>query len=133
MKEKELLFSITKDDFEIERTKGSGKGGQNRNKRETAIRLTHKASGIQSYCADERSQDQNLKKAFKTSIILYVAFGSYTSGRERQDRAESPEEYPEGIQVRNGPIPPILIFVYVAFVIWSLAYLIFIGIQGGPF
>jgi peptide chain release factor 1 len=65
---KELLFSITKDDFNIERTKGSGKGGQNRNKRETAIRLTHKATGIQSYCADERSQDQNLKRAFKNLI-----------------------------------------------------------------
>ena len=68
MKEKELLFSITKNDFEIERIKGSGKGGQNRNKRETAIRLTHKASGIQSYCADERFQERNLKIAFRNLI-----------------------------------------------------------------
>jgi peptide chain release factor 1 len=67
-KDRELLFTINKDHFKIERTKGSGKGGQNRNKRETAIRLTHKATGIQTYCADERSQDQNLKRAFKNLI-----------------------------------------------------------------
>jgi len=67
-KNKELLFTINKDHFTIERTKGSGKGGQNRNKRETAIRLTHKITGIQSYCADERSQDQNLKKAFRNLV-----------------------------------------------------------------
>lgn len=68
MKNRKLLFTINKDHFTIERTKGSGKGGQNRNKRETAIRLTHKATGIQSYCADERSQDQNLKRAFRNLI-----------------------------------------------------------------
>lgn len=64
----QLLFSITKNDFKIERTKGSGKGGQNRNKRETAIRITHKETGISSYCADQRNQHQNLTKAFKNLI-----------------------------------------------------------------
>lgn len=68
IKNKKLLFSITKKDFDIERTKGSGKGGQNRNKRETAIRITHKETGITSYCADEREQHRNLIKAFKNLV-----------------------------------------------------------------
>jgi protein subunit release factor B len=65
---RELLFSITKKDFEIQTYKASGKGGQNRNKRETAIRLIHKESGIKVTCADEREQHQNLKKAFRNLI-----------------------------------------------------------------
>lgn len=68
MKNKELLFSVTKNDFIIERTKGSGKGGQNRNKRETAIRITHKETGLTQYCADERSQEQNLRRAFRNLV-----------------------------------------------------------------
>ena len=62
---KEKLFSITKKDFDIQFYKSSGKGGQNRNKRETAVRLIHKESGIMVTCSDEREQHKNLIKAFK--------------------------------------------------------------------
>lgn len=62
---KELLFSIKKSDFEIQPYISSGNGGQNRNKRETAIRLIHKESGIMTTCSDEREQHKNLVKAFK--------------------------------------------------------------------
>lgn len=65
MKEKELLFSVTKKDFKIEFTKGSGNGGQNRNKRDTAVRITHIESGAVGYSEEEREQLQNKKKAFK--------------------------------------------------------------------
>lgn len=67
-KDKKLLFSITKKDFEIQPYKASGKGGQNRNKRETAIRLIHKESGIMVTCGDEREQHRNLIKAFKNLV-----------------------------------------------------------------
>lgn len=62
---KELLFSITKKDFKVETMRGSGKGGQNRNKRETCVRITHADSGAIGYSCDERSQAQNKLKAFK--------------------------------------------------------------------
>ena len=45
--------------------RGSGKGGQNRNKRDTAVRITHFNSGAVGYSEDERSQLQNKKKAFE--------------------------------------------------------------------
>ncbi len=46
-------------DTEIQFFIGSGPGGQNRNKRETGVRLTHKPSGIVVTSVKERSQGQN--------------------------------------------------------------------------
>jgi protein subunit release factor B len=65
---KKLLFSITKDDFDIQFTKGSGKGGQKRNKCETACRIVHPESGAVGYSETERSQLQNKKLAFERLV-----------------------------------------------------------------
>ena len=66
-------------------------------------------------------------------ILLYIAFGYAFPTLRHPGREEEQEEYPEGIQATNRPIPPILIFVYVAFVVWAIAYVIVIGLRGGPF
>ena len=61
---RELLFSITKKDFKIERFSGSGAGGQHRNRHKNCVRLKHKDSGFKSQCQDYKSYEQNLKEAF---------------------------------------------------------------------
>lgn len=70
MPEKELLFSLSKDkgDFIVQPFKGSGKGGQKRNKTMSCCRIIHQASGAISECQEERSFDQNRRKAFKRLI-----------------------------------------------------------------
>jgi ribosome-associated protein len=45
--------------------RGSGPGGQNRNKVETGVRLYHPASNITVIATDGRSQEENRKRAFK--------------------------------------------------------------------
>ena len=62
---RELLFSVTSKDCKWEFLRGSGKGGQNRNKVSTACRCTHKASGAVGYAEDSRSQLTNRRAAFK--------------------------------------------------------------------
>ena len=57
--------SVTKDDLTIETKRGSGKGGQNKNKRDTAVRMVHIPTGIESCAEDQRTQGQNIKIAFK--------------------------------------------------------------------
>lgn len=63
--ERELLFSVTASDCDFNYIRGSGKGGQKRNKTSSAVRCTHKASGAVGYSEDTRSQPQNKKIAFR--------------------------------------------------------------------
>lgn len=47
----------------VEFTRGSGPGGQHRNKAETAVRLTHRPTGLVVVASDSRSQAQNRRNA----------------------------------------------------------------------
>lgn len=52
-------------ELEITHLKGSGPGGQNRNKRMTAVRVHHLPSGIVVTATERRSQAQNLAAAME--------------------------------------------------------------------
>ena len=60
----EKLFSITKKDFTVEHIRGSGAGGQHKNKVSTGVRIKHNDSGAVGEATEERSQEQNKKNAF---------------------------------------------------------------------
>lgn len=64
IKEKESL-NIPDDDLQIQFTKSSGAGGQNVNKRETAVRITHVPTSISVHVSSERSQQANREKALE--------------------------------------------------------------------
>lgn len=61
---KELLFSVTKNDCEWSYTKGTGAGGQKRNKTSSAVHCFHRPSGAHGYSESSRSQLDNRKDAF---------------------------------------------------------------------
>lgn len=56
---------VRKKDLQIEYYRGSGKGGQHRNKRDTACRITHNPTGLSATAEDSKSQSQNKRNAFK--------------------------------------------------------------------
>lgn len=74
-KSEEISFAVTpaarveklsEDDLKIDYFHSHGAGGQNINKVETAVRITHIPTGLAVVCQDERSQLKNKKRALET-------------------------------------------------------------------
>ena len=74
-KSEELCFAVTsaastesvnEKDLKIDLFHSGGAGGQNVNKVETAVRITHLPTGISVVCQDERSQLKNKRRALET-------------------------------------------------------------------
>jgi len=64
-KTRELLFSVTRKDFVIEPFKGSGAGGQHRNKTMSCVRIRHPESGAEAIGTEHREQSKNKRLAFR--------------------------------------------------------------------
>jgi len=75
--------TVRRDDLRIDCTRGSGAGGQNRNKRDTAVRMTHRETGLVGYSEDQRSQVANRKVAWKRLCAKLVPLMRAEAARPR--------------------------------------------------
>lgn len=62
--EREKILTVSIHDCKVTTYRGSGAGGQHRNKTDSAVRVYHEPSGAVGQCEEERSQYQNKRTAF---------------------------------------------------------------------
>ncbi|MEI6530462.1 MAG: peptide chain release factor 2 [bacterium] len=97
---------IGDDDLRIETFRSSGHGGQNVQKTDTAVRITHIPSGVVVQCQNQRSQLQNKVTAMK---ILVSRLAQIASEKDRQRLTELRGEYLTaawGNQIRSYVLHP---------------------------
>ena len=85
----EVDVNIHPDDLQIDIFHASGHGGQNVQKVATAVRITHKPTGVVAICQDERSQFKNKEKAMSVIRSRVLAREVERQHRERSDARRS--------------------------------------------
>ena len=87
---RELLFSVTKDDLEIDWFSGTGCGGQYRNKHQNCCRIRHKDSGAIATGQSQRDRPSNLKEAME-NLVKTPAFQSWVKVKTSEVTGEQAE------------------------------------------
>lgn len=99
-------IEIEEKDVKTDTYRASGAGGQHVNKTDSAVRLTHKPSGIVVQCQNERSQHKNKATAYKMLRAQLARLEEEKREAEMADKYQSKARVGFGSQIRNYFLHP---------------------------
>ena len=97
---------IKPEDLKIDFVRSSGPGGQNLNKRETAVRATHLPTGVQAASQAERSQDRNRETAMSVIRSKLYELSLRKQNEERKGIKQEKVSIEWGNQIRSYVMHP---------------------------